>query len=166
MQLVKLHTQADGPSGELFLQTRMPHHHVFQSMAQQDPHIFYQEELDLREVLAYPPTTHILLLVVTGVQPLRVQRVVDFLDQQLKEKEVHGAEPQGEEGISGLPLVLGPLISQRPGRQKKHRTIFLIKSFNLEDTQGHLRKIQQAFDQEFGREPVVYEVHVDPLEIQ
>jgi hypothetical protein len=62
--------------------------------------------------------------------------------------------------------VLGPLSSRKPGRQKKNRTIFLLKTFNLEDTQRHLRKIQHAYDQQFGREPVVYEVHVDPLEVQ
>ena len=166
LRLVHGHSQTDGPSGEVFLQTRMPDHHVFQAMVQQDPHVFYQQELDLREALAYPPAAHILLLVVTGAQALRVQRVVDFLDQQLKEANVAGSLPQGGHGMLELPMVLGPLSSRKPGRQKKNRTIFLLKTFNLEDTQRQLRKIQQTYDKEFGREPVVYEVHVDPLEIQ
>ena len=166
VRLVQAHSQTDRPFGEVFLQTRMPDHHVFQAMIQQDPTVFYQQEFDLREALAYPPAAHILLLVVTGVQALRVQRVVDFLDQQLKKTEMHGSLPQGGHGMLELPMVLGPLSSRKPGRQKKNRTIFLLKTFCLEDTQRRLRKIQQTYDQQFGREPVVYEVHVDPLEVQ
>jgi primosomal protein N' len=166
VRLVQMHSQTDGPFGEVFLQTRMPDHHVFQAMIQQDPNVFYQQELDLREALAYPPAAHILLLVVTGVQALRVQRVVDFLDQKLKEAVMNGSLPQGGHGMLELPMVLGPLSSRKPGRQKKNRTIFLLKTFCLKDTQRRLRKIQQIFDQQFGREHVVYEVHVDPLDIQ
>jgi len=166
VRLAQAHSQADRPFGEVILQTRMPDHHVFQAMIQQDPKVFYQQELDLRGALAYPPAAHILLLVVTGVQALRVQRVVDFLDQQLKEAEIHGSLPQGGHEMLELPMVLGPLSSRKPGRQKKNRTIFLLKTFSLEETQRRLRKIQQTYDQQFGREPVVYEVHVDPLEVQ
>ncbi len=164
--LAQSHTQTNELSGEVFLQTRMPDHHVFQAMIQHDPQVFYQQELDLREALAYPPAAHLLLLVVTGAQALRVQRVVDFLGQQLKEIGVDGTLPQEGHGMLELPMVLGPLSSRKPGRLKKNRTIFLIKTFHLEDTQQRLRKIQQAYDQQFAREPVVFEVHVDPLEIQ
>ena len=165
-QLVQAPLMTHGPSGELFIQTRMPHHYVFQSVVQHNPHIFYQEELDLREALAYPPAAHILLLVITGRQTTRVQQVVAFLEQQLKAQGVYGVMPRGKAEMLEIPRVLGPLTSQKPGRSKKNRTIFLIKTFNLQDTQRRLRKIQQAFDWEFGREPVVYEVHVDPLDIQ
>lgn len=166
MELVQAYAQADGSSGEVFLQTCMPDHHVFQAMIQQDPHVFYQQELDLREALAYPPAAHLLLLVVTGAQAKRVQGVVDFLDQQLKGSEMQEVSPQGRLGMLELPMILGPLSSKKPGRLKRNRTIFLVKTFNLEATQQHLRKIQQKYDQQFGREPVVYEVHVDPLSIQ
>jgi primosomal protein N' len=120
----------------------------------------------LREALAYPPAAHLLLLVVTGAKPLLVQRVVDFLEQQLNETDLNGALLQEGHGMLGLPMVLGPLSSRKPGRLKKNRTIFLIKTFHLEETQRRLRTIQQLYDQQFGREAVVYELHVDPLEIQ
>ncbi|MEX2492913.1 MAG: primosomal protein N' [Nitrospirales bacterium] len=152
--------------GEVFLQTRMPDHHVFQAIVQHDPHVFYRQELDLREALAYPPAAHLLLLVVTGAKPLLVQRVVEFLEQQLKEADLNGDFLQEGTGMLGVPMVLGPLRSRKPGRLKKNRTIFLIKTFHVEETQRRLRKIQQAYDQQFRREPVVYELHVDPLEIQ
>ena len=159
-------SQADKPFGEVVLQTRMPDHHVFQAFVHQDFHMFYRQELDLRKALAYPPAAHILLLVITGAQALRVQRVVDFLGQQLKESGVYGSLPQAAQGMLGVPMVLGPLSSRKPGRQKKNRTIFLLKTCNLQDTQRRLRKIQHVYDQQFAKEPVVFEVHVDPLGIQ
>jgi primosomal protein N' (replication factor Y) len=166
VRLVQAHAQTDEPSGEVFLQTRMPDHHVFQAMVQHDPHVFYQQELDLREALAYPPAAHILLLVVTGVQALRVQRVVDFLDRQLKDTGLHGSLPHQNQRMLGVPMVLGPLNSRKHGRLKNNRTIFLIKTFDLSDIQERLRNIQHAYDQQFAKEPVVYEVHVDPSDIQ
>ena len=156
----------NGSSGEMVFQTRMPDHHVFQAMVQRNPQLFYQRELDLREALAYPPSTHILLLVVTGAQATRVQPVVDFLDQQVNKSNVLGVLLQGVQGRLELPMILGPLSSRKPGRLKKNRTIFLIKTFDLQETQRQLRKIQQVFDQQFAKQPVVYEVQVDPLEIQ
>ncbi len=158
-----LHTDQ---SGDVFLQTRMPDHHVFRAMLHQDAHLFYQQEHELREALAYPPAAHLLLLVVTGVQSIRVQRVVEFLGQQLKKVGLQGTLRQEGEGLIGMPMVLGPLSSKNPGHRKKNRTIFLLKTFDLPDTQERLRKLQQVYDQQFAREPVVYEVHVDPLEIQ
>ena len=165
-QLVQSSAQGEGPSGEIFLQTRMPEHHVFQAMIRQDPLSFYQQEFELREALAYPPSTHILLLVVTGEQEVRVQRVVDFIDQQMKEVGLHESLPKEGHGKLEMLMVLGPMSSKKTGRHKKNRTIFLIKTFSLEETQRSLRKIQQAYDQEFSKESVIFEVHVNPLEIQ
>ena len=166
IRLVQARAQVDGASGEIFLQTRMPDHHVFQAMVQRDSRVFYQQESELREVLAYPPSAHLLLLVVTGVQAVRVQRVVEFLEQHLKKAGLQGTLLQEGGRTLGLPMVLGPLNSRKPGSRKKNRTIFLLKTFDLPETQQRLRIIQQAYAQEFGKEPVVFEVHVDPLEVQ
>ncbi len=165
-RLAKAKSLHTGQPSDVFLQTRMPDHHVFQAMSHQDAHLFYQQEHELREALAYPPAAHLLLLVVTGVQSIRVQRVVEFLGQQLNKVGLQGALLQEGQGVLGMPMVLGPLSSQKPGHRKKNRTIFLLKTFDLPDTQQRLRKLQQVYDQQFPREPVVYEVHVDPLEIQ
>lgn len=166
VRLAKAESPHTDQPGEVFLQTRMPDHHVFQAMLHQDAHLFYQEECDLREALAYPPAAHLLLLVVTGAQAIRVQRVVDFLGQELKKPGSQGALLQEGQGMLGMPMVLGPLGSKKLGDRKKNRTIFLIKTFDLPDAQQRLLKIQQVYAQQFPREPVIFEVHVDPLEIQ
>ncbi len=165
-ELAKEKSIHSGQFGEVFLQTRMPDHHVFQAMLHHNAQLFYQQESELREALAYPPVASLLLLVVTGAQGSRVQRVVEFLGQQLKAVGLQGALLQEGQGMLGMPMLLGPLCSRKPGHRKKNRTIFLLKTFDLPDTQQRLRKLQQIYDQQFSREPVVYEVHVDPLDIQ
>ena len=166
VRLAKVPSLHNGQSGEVFLQTRMPDHHVFQAMLHHDAHLFYRQESELREALAYPPSAHLLLLVVTGAQASRVQRVVDFLGQQLKITGLQGGLLQEGQGMLGMPMVLGPLSSRKSGNRNKNRTIFLLKTFDLVDTQQRLQKVQQVYEQQFSREPVVYEVHVDPLEVQ
>jgi len=150
----------------VILQTSIPDHHVLKAIGQNHPRVFYDPELELREVLGYPPATHLILLVVTGAQASRVQRVVDFLRQRLSEVVVTGAPRAEGKPILGTPMVLGPIGSKKPGRLKKNRVLFLIKTDDMQETRRCLRKIQREYEAEFLKEPVAFEVNVDPIEIQ
>lgn len=152
--------------GEVILQTRIPDHHVLTAIGHQCPRMFYDQELELRDLLGYPPTTHVILLVVTGEQAPRVQKVVDFLHQRLKKFE--GRRPPGLAGKGGMgtPMVLGPMASKKPGRTKKNRVIFLMKTSELSEAQRGLRSLQREYEAEFRKDPVVVEFHVDPMDIQ
>jgi len=151
---------------DVILQTSIPDHHVHKAIGQHRPQVFYDQELELREVLGYPPATHVILLVVTGAQSSRVQGVVDFLRQRLSGLEAKGAPRQEGKGILGTPMVLGPLASKKPGRLKKNRVLFLMKTEDLQETQRCLREIQREYEAKYSKEPVVFEVNVDPIEIQ
>jgi primosomal protein N' (replication factor Y) len=150
----------------VILQTSIPDHHVLKAIGQYHPRVFYDQELELREVLGYPPATHLILLVVTGAQASRVQRVVDFLRQRLSGVVVTGTPRAEGKPILGTPMVLGPIGSKKPGRLKKNRVLFLIKTDDMQETRRCLRKIQREYEAEFSKEPVVFEVNVDPIEIQ
>jgi len=151
---------------DVILQTSIPDHHVLNAIGKHRPQIFYDQELELREALGYPPATHVILLVVTGGQASRVKGVVDFLCQRLGRMEVSKDPRQEEKGILETPMVLGPIASKKPGRLKKNRVLFLIKTENLLETQQCLRDIQQEYEAKFSKEPVIFEVNVDPIEIQ
>ena len=151
---------------QVILQTSIPDHHVLKAIGQYHPRVFYDQELELREVLGYPPATHLILLVVTGAQASRVQRVVNFLCQRLSEVVVTGTPRAEGKPILGTPMVLGPIGSKKPGRLKKNRVLFLIKTDDMQETRRCLRKIQREYEAEFLKEPVVFEVNVDPIEIQ
>jgi len=157
--------QGDQQPGQVILQTRMPEHHVLQAIAQNDPPLFYDQELELREALGYPPATHAILLVVTGEQASRVQRVVDFLGQQLTACGLKGASLSEGKGMLTWPMVMGPMASKKSGSTKKNRMLFLIKTADLPETQQALRKIQQAFKEQFPKDPVICEINVDPIDI-
>jgi primosomal protein N' (replication factor Y) len=151
---------------EVILQTRIPDHHVLKAIDQHDSQIFYDQELELREALGYPPATHVILLAVTGVQESRVQRVVNFFRQRLSRFEKRGAPREEGKEIIETPMVLGPIASKKPGHLKKNRVLFLIKTDDLHETQRCFREIQREYEGEFSKEPVVVEVNVDPIDIQ
>jgi primosomal protein N' (replication factor Y) (superfamily II helicase) len=151
---------------EVIIQTSLPDHHVLKAIGQHRPRVFYDQELELREALGYPPATHVILLVVTGAQASRVQEVVDFLGQRLSGIEVKGEPHKNGKGILGTPMVLGPIASKKPGRLKKNRVLFLIKTHDLQETQRCLRDIQREYEAKFSMVSVVFEVNVDPIDIQ
>ena len=75
-------------------------------------------------------------------------------------------DPRSEgKGIFETPRVLGPIASKKPGRLKKNRILFLMKTENLQETRQGLRDIQREYEAKFSKEPVVFEVNVDPIEI-
>lgn len=158
--------QNDRTPGQVILQTRMPEHHVLRAIHEHEPHVFYDQEFELREALGYPPATHVILLVVTGEQASRVQRVVDFFGQQLTACGLRGVSLADGKGMLQLPMVLGPMTSKKPGSVKKNRTLFLIKTADLPGTQHDLREIQRGFNDLFSKDAVICEINVDPLEIQ
>ncbi|GJL67746.1 MAG: hypothetical protein NPIRA06_03810 [Nitrospirales bacterium] len=152
--------------GEVILQTRIPDHHVHTAMGHHRPRMFYDHELQLRDLLGYPPATHVILLVVTGDQMPRVQRVVDFLHQRLKDFEARRVPCAEGKGILGTSMILGPMVSKKPGRIKKNRVLFLMKTDDLTEAQRGLRAIQREYEAEFHKDPVVVEFNVDPMDIQ
>ena len=157
--------QNDQQPGQVILQTRMPEHHVLQAISQHDRRIFYDQELELREALGYPPATHAILLVVTGEQLSRVQRVVDFLGHQFMECGLLGASLSEGKGMLSWPTVLGPMASKKAGSAKKNRVLFLIKTADLSGTQQGLRIIQRALNEQFPKDTVICEMNVDPIDI-
>ncbi|PJA79863.1 MAG: primosomal protein N' [Nitrospirae bacterium CG_4_9_14_3_um_filter_51_5] len=152
--------------GEVILQTGIPDHHVLTAIGHQCPRMFYDQELELREVLGYPPATHVILLVVTGAQAPRVQGVVNFLHQRLREFEARRSPCEEGKGIIGTSMILGPMASKKPGGTKKNRVLFLIKTDDLSEAQRGLRDIQREYEAEFPKDPVVVEFNVDPIDIQ
>jgi primosomal protein N' (replication factor Y) len=158
--------QNDRKPGQVILQTRMPEHHVLRAIHQHELRVFYDQEFELREALGYPPSTHVILLVVMGEQTSRVRRVVDFLGQQFAACGLRGVSLADGKGMLQLPMVLGPMNSKKPGSVKKNRTLFLIKTADLPGTQHDLRKIQRGLNDHFSKDSVICEINVDPIEIQ
>ena len=158
--------QDDSQPGRVILQTRMSDHHVLRAIQCAQPSIFYEHELALREALDYPPLTHLILVVVMGPKAERVTVVVNYWKEQFTQHGLGGPALLEETTQLSRAIVLGPLTSKKPGSGKKNRTLFLIKTTDLDKTQGFLRDIQRRADEKFSREAVISEINVDPLDIQ
>lgn len=163
-QAVRMASRGEKP-GEVILQTRMRDHHVLQAIGMQDPELFYRPELALRELLGYPPFSHLLLLVITGSQPAKVQLVVQFFKNRLTRLfplEI-GAEPAMGKGSPNS--VLGPIHSKKSGGITKQRTLFMLKTVELPRVQQQIQMLQEEYRERFPSLPVVLEIHVDPMAI-
>lgn len=163
-QAVEMAGQGTNP-GEVILQTRMRDHHVVQAIGKQDPELFYRQELTLRELLGYPPFSHLLLLVITGSQPSKVQLAVEFFKNKLERLFQADMKVESNVGYVSSNSVLGPILSKKAGGTQKKRTMFLIKTIDLPDVQQQMLRLQQEYQQRFPSLPVVVETHVDPMEI-
>jgi primosomal protein N' (replication factor Y) (superfamily II helicase) len=156
----------DSSRGEVVLQTRMPDHHVLQAIVHQNPEMFYQQELTLREVLGYPPFSQLLLLVVSGVERSKVASAVEFFRQRLEVfRQAGAASPPSAQDQSEYVL-LGPIPSQNPRGAGKTRTLMLLKTSDLPTVRQWVNTCMQEFNLRFPAMPVVVEIHVDPLGIQ
>ncbi|GBL39886.1 primosomal protein N' [Nitrospirota bacterium] len=55
-----------GTGGQVILQTSLASHHAIQALAQDDESLFLSEELSHRGALGYPPSVHLIALLVSG----------------------------------------------------------------------------------------------------
>ena len=68
-------------SGEVFIQTYTPDHYSITTAAKQDYLAFYEQEIQYRKMLSYPPEAHIMAVMVTG----RWEDIVGYSAEFLKE---------------------------------------------------------------------------------
>ncbi len=109
-QLMTLQALVAG--GEMLIQAFQPEHPMLQSIAHQDPHQFYADELAMRQSLSFPPFTRLICLRVTGDVETMVQQVATRWATQLRESQT-----------AGIQEVLGPVpapYSKIRGRYRNH----------------------------------------------
>lgn len=99
----QLLTQAAGRAGrgkimgEVVIQTYQPDHYAIRHAAAQDYAGFYEEEIAYRELMGYPPTAHMLAVLLCGKEEEQVEKVAKAL-----------AERTRKWGMEKKLLVLGP----------------------------------------------------------
>lgn len=99
----QLLTQAAGRAGrgelmgDVVIQTYQPEHYAIRHAAAQDYAGFYEEEIAYRELMGYPPTAHMLAVLLCGKEEEQVEKVAGAL-----------AERTRKWGMEKKLLVLGP----------------------------------------------------------
>jgi primosomal protein N' (replication factor Y) (superfamily II helicase) len=105
--------------GEVFIQTLMPEHRLFQLIAEENYLKFYEEEILSRQLFAYPPFTHLAKLTFTGVSTDHTFDQATYYHSKL---------------LSLLPpsYILLPVIPDKISKMKgRYRYYFMIKGPSL-----------------------------------
>jgi primosomal protein N' (replication factor Y) len=112
---------------KVIIQSANVNHHIFQALINNDPEVFYQQELKSRKQLGLPPYKHTVLLKIRGAELEKVKKSAQEIFQRLN-------------NIKSSPL---KLLSLGPGEPAKLRGNFYYQIFtrtaNLEKSCNFLK---------------------------
>jgi primosomal protein N' (replication factor Y) len=127
------------PDGEVLIQTRMPHHYVFKGVKNNDYDLFFQEELQRRKALLYPPFSRLILVKCVSKRELSKE----------KEEKIRKTVSDVE--------ILGPSVSKNKKKENEYK--FLLKS----PVRGNLHTAARSIIELFrASKDVRIKIDVDP----
>ena len=158
-QTFSLLTQVAGRSGraeaagEVIIQTYMPDHYCISSVQNHDYIGFYQQELDARRALQYPPFSHVATFLLRGEDEKEVENtayaVNDHLqmlrDDQYPEVRILGPAPAPLSKIDG-----------------KYRWHFLLRCQNVEKISRLLQQLNEEPPIPLKSSLIEYVIDIDP----
>jgi primosomal protein N' (replication factor Y) len=143
-------------AGEVVIQTLQPTHYSIRHVLQHDFKGFYEEELEYREELDYPPFSRIILIECKGANEKEVARHAERFVQLLRSSDAH-------------LVILGPtpaVLSKLRGQFRWHIVVKDLKSKDISGKAAHetVRRATQAYHSSaLGRSRAVkLIVDVDP----
>lgn len=158
-QTFSLLTQVAGRSGraetagEVIIQTYMPDHYSISSVKKHDYIGFYQQEIEARGVLQYPPFTHVARFLLRGEDEKQVidamHTVGDYLGT-LQSDEFPEVK------------ILGPASAPLSKIEGKYRWHFLIRSQNVDKICQLLQKLNEEPPAVLKSSLIEYIVDIDP----
>jgi primosomal protein N' (replication factor Y) len=117
-------------AGEVVVQTYNPEHYAVICAAKHDYEGFYQEEIEFRRQLGYPPFCHIIKIIWQGMQEDTLRKRAEQAVLALK---AIMAEASGE--------ILGPVAAPVSKIQDMYRVIVLIKTNQLAEVRTAIRTL-------------------------
>jgi len=141
-QEISFITEKIAPTGEIFIQTRMPQNYLFKSLKNYDYATFFREELIRRKSISYPPYSRLLL--------------IRFISKNDLSKKLSEVVEKKEKDVD----ILGPSISKSP--KGKYEFKVLLKSSVRGVLHTVARKIIEVFK---DSKDVKIKVDVDPMSI-
>ena len=94
-------------AGEVVIQTYEPEHYSIEAAAQQDYNMFYSKEIMFRELMSYPPVSHLLKVLIEGRNEEAVKKEAERLALLAGKSFSGGGRLSGEEGSSGEERLSG-----------------------------------------------------------
>jgi primosomal protein N' (replication factor Y) len=116
--------------GRVLIQTYCPDHYALQYAAAQDYPAFYQQEINFRQELGYPPAGHLANLVLAGNVENAVRQAAENLARQLNQQ-------------AGAVEILGPSPCPLFRLRGKNRIQLLLKATKRHDLQRILDQVER-----------------------
>ncbi len=142
--------------GRVILQTFNPDHFTIAAARTQDYRIFYQEEIEHRRQLSYPPFSRLVLLDISGTDKEQAAAVAVQLGQALR------SAVSDAEGFRGI-AVLGPVEASLPRIAGRHRWHILLKGRNAGPLNQLLRLLMREYGKLFQHSRVRVVHDMDPM---
>lgn len=158
-QTFSLLTQVAGRSGraesagEVIVQTYMPDHYSISSVKKHDYISFYQQEIEARSVLQYPPFSHVATLLLRGEDEKGVRDVTHSVGDYLKTLQ---SDEFPEVNI------LGPAPAPLSKIDGKYRWHFLLRCQNVDRISQLLRKLNEEPPAILKSSVIDYIIDIDP----
>ncbi|MEK6527905.1 MAG: primosomal protein N' [Nitrospirota bacterium] len=135
-------------SGEVYIQTYQPEHYVFEYVRNHDYKRFYQQEIELRKELRYPPYSRLIRIILNFKTREIAKNIIKDLAVKIKKLQFQGVE------------VLGPAPAPVEKIRNLWRWHLILKGNNFKSLrQSALHILKQAGDVK----DVKVDVDVDPI---
>jgi primosomal protein N' (replication factor Y) len=160
--------RTDG-NGRFIIQTYLPHHHAIQAISRHDSSIFIGPELAYRQMLQYPPFSHLIRLDVSGESEQSVKRVADHWADALRHALDHiprtadGSSSAKRHAAPRAMSVLGPVPAPVPRVRGRYQWQLIVNSDLLEEGLNTVRSTLAAMEREPRSGSIKLMVDVDPL---
>jgi primosomal protein N' (replication factor Y) len=160
--------------GQVIVQTYLSSHHAIQAVAQNEESVFVLEELSHRQALGYPPTMHLIALLVSGSDERMVRdaaaawvvRLTSCSSPSLARPVAAKKAPSTAESI-GRPdrlTVLGPVPSPVSRLRGRYRWQILVKSLERDVGLEAVRVTVKDMERTYQRRSVKFDIDVDPIQ--
>lgn len=149
--------------GMVLIQTSLPGHHAITAVAQQNPSLFYEQELLSRQALGYPPFTHLISLQVSGTQAGAVKQAATAWAKLLH--QAMPAAPKPAPGATEPVTILGPVPAQHAQLRGRHRYQLLVKAGSAEQARLTVKATLDEMERTRGKSGLRFDVDVDPIEM-
>ncbi len=153
-----------GLPGSAVIQTRLPAHHVMEAVSQQQPALFYDQELDFRQRAGYPPFGHLIQLHVSGKEAAEAEEAATAWRRLLtaeRARMIAGGETEQLQHDA----ILGPLPSHGPKPRGLHRYHLLVKFMDGTAGRTLVRRTLAPMTQQRIARRVRLGVNVDPWDV-
>lgn len=140
--------------GSVLVQTRFTDHPAMVALAHGDESVFLEQELSFRQMLQYPPSTHLVRLDVSGTVEPAVARAADRWATLLRAEIAR---------LEGEIIILGPSPAPHALARGRYCRQILVKSISVEAGSEMVVRTREILEKESRQGGLRLDIDVDPV---